>query len=74
MAHPASLIALNEIAGRQQLPLLASVAVQVAVVLTRWEARRRTRKQLAKLEAYQLDDIGLTPFQAKTESQKPFWL
>lgn len=74
MAQTASLIALNEIAGRQQLPLLASVAVQVAVVLTRWEERRRTRKQLAKLESHLLDDIGVSPFQAKTEAKKPFWL
>lgn len=36
--------------------------------------RYRTRKQLEKLTAEQLRDVGITPEQAREEATKPFWV
>lgn len=38
-----------------------------------WMARSRQRKQLAQLEDYQLEDIGISRSQALAEAAKPFW-
>ncbi|MEO0391134.1 MAG: DUF1127 domain-containing protein [Pseudomonadota bacterium] len=45
----------------------------MAVVLSTWATRRRTRLALAQLTADQLRDVGLTPDDALTERQKVFW-
>jgi uncharacterized protein YjiS (DUF1127 family) len=37
-----------------------------------WQ-RWRTRQQLARLDARQLKDIGLTPAQVRREIHQPFW-
>ncbi|MCE3027910.1 DUF1127 domain-containing protein [Salinicola sp. DM10] len=37
-----------------------------------WQ-RRRTRRQLAELDAHQLQDIGLLPSQVYRETHRPFW-
>jgi len=37
-----------------------------------WQ-RWRTRHQLARLDARQLKDIGLTPAQVRREAHQPFW-
>jgi uncharacterized protein YjiS (DUF1127 family) len=40
-----------------------------------WAARRRQRLTLAELcqQPHLLDDLGLTPAQARREARKPFW-
>lgn len=38
-----------------------------------WVARSRQRKQLARLDARMLADIGITAEQAQSEISKPFW-
>ena len=38
-----------------------------------WNRRYRTRKQLKELSPHLLRDIGLSPFDAEVEAQKPFW-
>jgi uncharacterized protein YjiS (DUF1127 family) len=38
-----------------------------------WANRSRQRKQLARLDAHMLADIGITAEQAKVEMAKPFW-
>ena len=38
-----------------------------------WASRSRQRKQLARLDARMLADIGITAEQAKSEIAKPFW-
>ncbi len=38
-----------------------------------WASRSRQRKQLARLDARMLADIGITAEQAKLEIAKPFW-
>ncbi|MGH1452953.1 MAG: DUF1127 domain-containing protein [Paracoccaceae bacterium] len=60
-------------ANSPRLPALARVALAVAVTVTKWDARYRTRKQLARLSPEQLDDIGMTRGQAYTEAARPFW-
>ena len=56
------------------LPALASVALAVAVTVTRWTVRRNTRKALGKLADHHLKDVGLTKQQAWREAALPFWL
>ena len=41
--------------------------------LTRCYLMARTRSQLAKLDAAQLDDLGLTARDAAREANRPFW-
>ncbi len=56
-----------------RLPIMARVALAVAVTLTKWDARYRTRKQLKRLSPEQLFDIGFTREAAHTEASRPFW-
>ena len=56
-----------------QLAPLPALAVFVAVVLTRWGSRHRTRKALAKLEPHMLRDIGVSAFAARREAGRMFW-
>jgi uncharacterized protein YjiS (DUF1127 family) len=41
--------------------------------LSDWRWRRRTRRQLAALDANGLKDIGLTLIDQRIECAKPFW-
>ncbi len=68
--HPAQLALLN---SRQTLPKLAQICVLIAVAVTIWDTRRRTRRALADLEPHALRDIGLTPGQARKEADKAFY-
>lgn len=38
----------------------------------RWQ-RQRQRRALARLLAHELDDVGISPEQARAEAAKPFW-
>ena len=67
--HPAQLALLSE---QVQLPTLARLAVTFAVMVTVWDMNSRSRKSLARLEPYELDDIGLTDTQARKECNKWF--
>ena len=55
------------------LPLLAIVAVKVAVTAAKWDTRRRTRRALSKLDLHLRRDIGVEEWQANREAGKPFW-
>ena len=55
------------------VPAPARVAIGVAVALTTWDLRRRSRLTLAALEPHELRDIGVTPGDARAEAAKPFW-
>ncbi len=75
MAHaltpsPRSLAYLNEV---KEMPTLAILAVEFAVCVSKWATRRRTRRVLKQLTVWQLDDVGLTPEQARHEAAKVFW-
>jgi uncharacterized protein YjiS (DUF1127 family) len=39
----------------------------------RWIERSRQRQALAVLERHLLEDIGVTPEDARGEAEKPFW-
>ncbi|MFZ5963751.1 DUF1127 domain-containing protein [Thalassococcus sp. BH17M4-6] len=51
----------------------AAVALYVAVVLTKWSTRYRTRRALAKLDPHLLKDVGITPAEARAEAARRFW-
>ncbi len=51
----------------------AAFALYVAVVLTKWSSRHRTRRALGRLEPHQLKDIGLHPSDARAEANRMFW-
>ncbi|MFD1158558.1 DUF1127 domain-containing protein [Roseovarius aestuarii] len=59
--------------GGYPLPFLARVAVQFAVIVTKWDMNYRTRKQLARLDEHMLRDIGIERDAACTEARRPFW-
>lgn len=68
--HPAQLALLN---SQAELPTLARVAVTVAVIATKWDMNWRTRKALGRLDPYELEDIGLSPREARSEANKRFY-
>ena len=70
-ATPAESLALLTLAA---LPPVSRLLVEAALVLARWDERRRTRRALARLDAHILRDIGLTDTRAKAECRKPFWV
>jgi uncharacterized protein YjiS (DUF1127 family) len=55
------------------LPPVSRVAFAVAQAVLTWETRRQTRRDLARLDAHLLNDIGLTRHLAECECEKPFW-
>jgi uncharacterized protein YjiS (DUF1127 family) len=42
-------------------------------LVARWRARARQRHALASLDERLLRDIGITPYDAACECNKPFW-
>ncbi|GGH25581.1 Uncharacterized conserved protein YjiS, DUF1127 family [Cribrihabitans marinus] len=64
---------LQMLTASPRLPLIASLAVRFAVMVTTWEKRRRTRLNLGRLDDRILADVGLTRHQARTESARLFW-
>jgi len=42
-------------------------------LLVCWVERARQRRALAELARERLEDLGLTPEQARGEAAKPFW-
>tara|TARA_B110000977_G_C10596945_1_gene306622 strand:- start:63 stop:296 length:234 start_codon:yes stop_codon:yes gene_type:complete len=75
MTHAAILTndALAVLNSTRSLPLLAVVSVKFAACVTKWATHRRTRLSLQHLEAWQLQDVGLTPEAAHREARKVFW-
>ena len=61
------------ILNQRGVPVLAVMALKFAVGLTTWTTRRRTRRALKQLEAWQLADVGLTPDMATKEASRVFW-
>ena len=55
------------------LPPLSRSLLRLTLIAVTWEMRRRTRRDLARLPAHMLRDIGLDPFVAVQEAAKPFW-
>ncbi|MEQ8965228.1 MAG: DUF1127 domain-containing protein [Azospirillaceae bacterium] len=49
------------------------VAGRLAATVALWHARARARRELARLDAHLLRDIGLDRNTARFEAAKPFW-
>ncbi len=74
MAHAMHAPQIAYLSGQSTLSPLAVVALRVAVALTVWSERRRTRLQLKHLDAHLLRDIGLDRLTAQREANRKFWL
>ncbi|MEL6449696.1 MAG: DUF1127 domain-containing protein [Pseudomonadota bacterium] len=68
-AHPD----LAYLTAQARMPAASVVALRVAVLLSKWATRRRTRLALAQLSDHQLRDVGLTPADASIEARRVFW-
>lgn len=73
MAHIATRDALSILDAAHPLPPLATFALRVAVVTTKWAQRNRTRKALAQLDEHLLRDVGLDRRTAHREACRMFW-
>lgn len=63
--------------ARESARRLSKAAVRMMHRMARmaiyWHWRARSRRDLAELEEYLLDDIGIARAQALREAAKPFW-
>jgi uncharacterized protein YjiS (DUF1127 family) len=50
-----------------------SLWLRLYATLLHWQRNLRTRRQLARLDARQLADAGISEAQRQTELGKPFW-
>lgn len=57
----------------QALPPVSGMLLVLTLAVLRWETLRRTRKDLSRLDAHMLKDIGMDQLQAQNEAIKPFW-
>ncbi|OSQ51438.1 DUF1127 domain-containing protein [Marivita geojedonensis] len=74
MAHAAHTPQIAYLGAQSTLSPLAVVALRVAVTLTKWSERRRTRIHLANLDDHLLRDVGLDRLTAQREANRKFWL
>jgi len=72
-AHSRRQIALAYLDSQAPLPALAALALGVAVTVTRWSVRLRTRRALKRLPPHLYKDIGTNPVDAWREAALPFW-
>ena len=56
-----------------RIPSVARMFLFAAVVVTKWDRHRTTRKKLKTLDPHLLEDIGLSKSIANSEADKPFW-
>ena len=59
--------------ARRWAALAGRIRRRAIADVTRWFARSRQRRALAKLDARLLADVGITPEAARREIAKPFW-
>lgn len=75
MAHhmqtPASHLAY--LTAQNRIPAASVIALRIAVVLSKWAERRRSRLALRQLDPHLLRDVGLTPAEAEYEAWRVFW-
>ena len=74
MAHATQIHQLTYLGEQSALSPAAVVALRVAVTLTKWSERRRTRGHLGHLDDHLLRDVGLDRLTAKKEANRKFWL
>ncbi|MBY5932396.1 DUF1127 domain-containing protein [Tateyamaria omphalii] len=71
MQSPASHLAY--LTAQNRIPAASVFALRVAVLLSKWAMRRRTRLSLRHLDPHLLRDIGVTPAEADFEARRVFW-
>jgi uncharacterized protein YjiS (DUF1127 family) len=54
-------------------PMPHKLGTELAELVLTWFERARQRRQLSRLSAHMLKDIGLTRADVETELAKPFW-
>ncbi len=54
-------------------PRSKNFLLHIGDVIFIWWQRGRQRYRLSALDCWTLDDIGVSPAEARTEAQKPFW-
>ncbi len=59
--------------AQNRMPAVSVLAVQFAVVVSKWATHRRSRLALKQLDAHLLRDVGLTQAEAELESRRVFW-
>ncbi|MGL5008788.1 MAG: DUF1127 domain-containing protein [Paracoccaceae bacterium] len=59
--------------GQASLPSLSRLLRNAARLVTAWQDRSRTRRNLANLDPHLVRDIGLEREAVLTECEKPFW-
>ncbi|MEX0369653.1 MAG: DUF1127 domain-containing protein, partial [Tateyamaria sp.] len=59
--------------AQNRIPAASIVALRVAVMVSKWATRRRSRLALRQLDAHLLRDVGLTPAEADFEARRVFW-
>ncbi|SHG89830.1 DUF1127 domain-containing protein [Marivita hallyeonensis] len=74
MTHATHAPQIAYLGAQSTLSPLAVVALRVAVTLTKWSERRRTRLHLAQLDDHLLRDVGLDRQTAFKEAKRQFWL
>ena len=52
---------------------IESIAENLSVLVKLWFQRAQTRRQLARFDNSQLEDIGIDRVAAQIEIDKPFW-
>ncbi|QFS82701.1 hypothetical protein FIU97_07805 [Roseivivax sp. THAF40] len=70
VSHAANLAYL---ADAPRLGVPATIALKVAVAMTVWSERARTRHHLGQLDDHLLRDIGVSRSSAEAEARRPFW-
>jgi uncharacterized protein YjiS (DUF1127 family) len=55
------------------IPALWEVLVAAAATLELWMERAHQRRQLARLNDFQLKDVGLSRADVENEVSRPFW-
>ncbi|WP_051067963.1 DUF1127 domain-containing protein [Octadecabacter antarcticus] len=70
LEHNTQLIFLD---NQVRIPSLARLLLVSAVVVTKWDRQRTTRKTLKSLEPHRLDDVGISKQSARIEGEKSFW-
>lgn len=73
MTHATHTSSLSYLGQQSALSPLATFAVHLAVVVTKWSERRRTRMQLKDLDDHLLWDIGIDRATARKEANRPYW-
>ncbi|MCB5409346.1 DUF1127 domain-containing protein [Pseudogemmobacter faecipullorum] len=56
-----------------QGPLTARLLIGLAMQITRFDERRRSRRALSRLDDYMLRDIGISHAAREAEIARPFW-